>query len=174
MISELHLDFKEWPDFLPLVRSVLNNAPSPARTNVAPVTTFTGHEPTTPIQAFLRSKNLSIVTVSKARSSALPKSKNSRFVLANFIRSYATLFIAHVNDHASQQAAKSSRTSSREISYSWLFPPSTSGRNSRCVGAAYARSRKRLMFVFLRSKTCAMVSRPMFTHLRCNSTTTTR
>jgi transposase InsO family protein len=52
VISELQLRPEEWPDILPLLQSALNNAPSPQRGNVSPVTAFTGkwtlHHPSPP------------------------------------------------------------------------------------------------------------------------------
>ena len=41
VISELRMRFEEWPDLVPLVQSAINNAPSPQRGGVAPITVFT-------------------------------------------------------------------------------------------------------------------------------------
>lgn len=46
--SELQIRPEEWVDLLPLSQSVLNNAPSPQRANLSPITSFTGMAPTPP------------------------------------------------------------------------------------------------------------------------------
>ena len=68
VLSELQMRHTEWPDILPLVQSVLNNSPSPARANVSPVMAFLGREATPPIRTFLRSKTLRPVTLSEAQA----------------------------------------------------------------------------------------------------------
>lgn len=62
--SELQTRPDEWPDLLPLVQSALNNAPSPQRANVSPVTAFTGMEATPPIATFIRSSTARPVSIS--------------------------------------------------------------------------------------------------------------
>jgi hypothetical protein len=54
-MSELELRPEEWPDILPLLQSALNNAHSPQRGTISPVTAFTGMDSTPPISTFLRS-----------------------------------------------------------------------------------------------------------------------
>lgn len=54
IVSELQMEFDEWPDLLPIVHSTLNTAPSPQRGNVSPITAFTGLKPTPPISTFVR------------------------------------------------------------------------------------------------------------------------
>lgn len=61
--SELQMAFTEWRDILPLVQSALNNAPSPQRGNIAPITAFMGREPSSPITTFLRSSIVKPITV---------------------------------------------------------------------------------------------------------------
>lgn len=48
-ISELQLAQLEWPDLLPMVQSVLKNTPTKHRDNVAPITAFTGMQPSPPV-----------------------------------------------------------------------------------------------------------------------------
>jgi len=67
VVSELQMDLKEWPDLMPLVQSALNNAPSPQRGNVAPITAFTGMEPSPPIATFLRTVTTKPVTLSEVQ-----------------------------------------------------------------------------------------------------------
>lgn len=62
--SELQLRPEEWPDLLPLVQSAINNAPSPQRADIPPVTAMTGMDATTPISTFYRSSKTLPVTVS--------------------------------------------------------------------------------------------------------------
>lgn len=69
--SELQMRPNEWPDLLPLVQSVLNNAPSPQRANVSPVTAFTGMEASPPISTFIRSSTTTPVTVREAQQERL-------------------------------------------------------------------------------------------------------
>jgi transposase InsO family protein len=65
--SELQMRLEEWPDILPLVQSVLNNAPSPSRGNVAPLTAFTGQDPSPPISTFMRTETAKPVTMSQVQ-----------------------------------------------------------------------------------------------------------
>lgn len=57
------MSHKEWPDLLPVVQSVLNNAPSPQRGDVAPIASFTGRKPSAPVKTFLRRSSSSPVTI---------------------------------------------------------------------------------------------------------------
>lgn len=54
VLSELQQRPDAWPQLVPLFQSALNNAPSPQRNNVAPITAFTGRPSSTPISTFLR------------------------------------------------------------------------------------------------------------------------
>jgi len=65
--SEIQLRFEEWPDLLPLVQSALNNAPSPQRKNIAPITAFMGRAPTPPISTFLRTASVDAISVDEAK-----------------------------------------------------------------------------------------------------------
>ena len=71
VLSELQMLPAEWPDLLPLVQSSLNQSPSPQRRNYAPVTAFTGLEPTPPISTFLRSSTADTVSVDDIRLETL-------------------------------------------------------------------------------------------------------
>lgn len=62
--SELLLRPEEWPDLLPIVQSALNNAPSPQRRNIPPVTAFTGLDSSPPIATFIRSSTTTPMTIS--------------------------------------------------------------------------------------------------------------
>lgn len=64
-LSELQMDHQEWPDLIPIVQSVLNNAPSPQRGNISPITAFMGREPTPPIQTFLRTSTSKPVSLTE-------------------------------------------------------------------------------------------------------------
>ena len=69
--SELQMRPEEWPDLLPVVQSTLNQTPSPQRGNYAPVTAFTGAQPTPPIATFIRTtttKPMSISDIQKDRT----------------------------------------------------------------------------------------------------------
>ena len=63
IVSELQMKFSEGPDLLPLVQSALNNAPSPRRGNILPITGFLGRDPKPRIGTFLRTKNTETVTL---------------------------------------------------------------------------------------------------------------
>lgn len=63
ILSELHMRPEEWMDLLPIFQSALNNAPSPQRLSVLPVTAFTGLQPTPLILAFIQSSTSASVTV---------------------------------------------------------------------------------------------------------------
>lgn len=52
---------------MPLVQSAINNARSPARAHIEPVTAFTGRDPTPLIREFICSVNMSSVTVYDAQ-----------------------------------------------------------------------------------------------------------
>ena len=52
---------------MPLVQSALNNAPSPQRGNVAPITASTGMEPSPPLATFLRTVTTKPVTLSEVQ-----------------------------------------------------------------------------------------------------------
>lgn len=64
VLSELQMPKDDWPSMLPIFQSAFNNAPSPQRDNVAPITAFTDRPPSTPISAFLRSDDGTPVTLS--------------------------------------------------------------------------------------------------------------
>jgi len=70
-VSELQMRFEEWPDLLPVVQSVLNNAPSPQRGNISPITAFTGMDATPPIATILRTDTATPVTVAEAQRERL-------------------------------------------------------------------------------------------------------
>lgn len=63
ILSELQMRPEEWPDLLPLVQSALNNAPSPQRSDIAPIIAFTAMEATPPVSTFIISSIASPVTV---------------------------------------------------------------------------------------------------------------
>lgn len=63
--SEMQLRPEEWTDLLPLVQSALNNAPSPQRGNIPPLTAFTGLNPTPPISTFIRTSTCATVALSE-------------------------------------------------------------------------------------------------------------
>jgi len=67
VLSELQMGFDEWPDFVPLVQSALNNAPSPQRGKIPPLTAFTGMGTAPPISTFLRASTAKSVTVSQVQ-----------------------------------------------------------------------------------------------------------
>lgn len=64
IISELQMDFNEWPDILPMIQSILNMSPSPQRGYVSPITAFTGLKPTPPISAIVRTATSTTIEVS--------------------------------------------------------------------------------------------------------------
>lgn len=64
VVSELQMQPKEWTDLVPLIQSVLNNAPSPQRRNITPITAFTGMDPTPPVSTFILSSTCAPVLVS--------------------------------------------------------------------------------------------------------------
>lgn len=69
--SELKMRPEEWVDLLPMIQSVLNNAPSPQRANVPPVKAFMGMDPTSPISTFLRTATSKPVTLTKVQEERL-------------------------------------------------------------------------------------------------------
>lgn len=67
LLSELQFRHDEWPQLVPLFQSALNNAPSPQRKNVAPITAFTGRPSSPPIATMLRSSDSAPVTMSETQ-----------------------------------------------------------------------------------------------------------
>ena len=63
LLSELQMRPTEWTNLIPIVQSVLNHAPSPQRGNVAPITAFTGLEPTPPVKTFIRTATSTPLTI---------------------------------------------------------------------------------------------------------------
>lgn len=66
IMSELELPVNEWTDIVPVVQSALNNAPSPQRGGLCPITIFTGLEPSPPVSTFKRSATDTIISVDEA------------------------------------------------------------------------------------------------------------
>lgn len=52
IISEPQLRHDYWPQLVPLFLSALNNAPSPQRNNVSPITAFNGYPHSPPVATF--------------------------------------------------------------------------------------------------------------------------
>lgn len=69
MLSELQLSHRTLLDLVSIVLSALNNSLSYHRGYYAPLTVFTGLQPTTPIRTFTRSDNEKFVTVPDITSS---------------------------------------------------------------------------------------------------------
>lgn len=63
VVSELQMRVDEWADLLPVIQSALNNAPSPQRNNVSPITAFNGMEPSAPVNTFLRIETAKTMTI---------------------------------------------------------------------------------------------------------------
>jgi Integrase core domain/Integrase zinc binding domain len=66
LLSEFRLPFSHWPTLSRLVQSILNNSPSPQRGDLAPITTFTGRPPDSPLQSLvftLADKTLSLSAI---------------------------------------------------------------------------------------------------------------
>jgi Integrase zinc binding domain len=55
LLSEFQLRPNQWPDVARIVQSILNNSPSPQRGNIAPITSFTGREPDSPLRSLVHS-----------------------------------------------------------------------------------------------------------------------
>lgn len=66
LLSELQMQPTSWPDLLPLFQNALNNSPSPASQNIAPITAFTGLKPSPPITTFMRTDTGKPMTVDAA------------------------------------------------------------------------------------------------------------
>ena len=64
VLSELQLSPDVWPDLLPVFQSVINNSLSPQRNYIAPITSFTGQQPSPPILTFLCSETATPITIS--------------------------------------------------------------------------------------------------------------
>lgn len=75
IVSELRMDFADWTSIIPIIQSVLNQSPSPHRSNNSPVTVFMGIEPTPPIKTFIRSVDGNPVTLTDVK---LELSTNTR------------------------------------------------------------------------------------------------
>jgi len=65
--SELQLPFEDWPVLVPLIQSALNNAPSPQRRNLAPVTIFAGLQPSRPVSATIKASTGDFITFTDAQ-----------------------------------------------------------------------------------------------------------
>lgn len=57
----------DWPQHVLLFQSPLNDAPSPQRKNMAPITAFTGCPASTPVSAFLLSLDYEPVSLTEAQ-----------------------------------------------------------------------------------------------------------
>lgn len=68
VLSETQLPKDEWPQLLPIFQSAINNSPSPARSNIAPITAFTGAPPSRPIDTFMRAIDSTPVTLTEAQT----------------------------------------------------------------------------------------------------------
>lgn len=66
LLSELQMLFKEWSDLLPVIQSILNNAPSSNRRIVSPLTAFSGMEPSPSMAPFSRTTTLATMSINKA------------------------------------------------------------------------------------------------------------
>ena len=53
LLSEFRLPATEWPRLVTLIQMVLNNTPSTALGNLAPIQVFTGQEPSSPLDAIM-------------------------------------------------------------------------------------------------------------------------
>ena len=71
VVSELQMRLEEWPDLLPVVTSAFNNAPSPSRNNIPPITAFMGMDATPPIATFLRTETATLMTIEEMRHERL-------------------------------------------------------------------------------------------------------
>lgn len=67
VISELRMDFKDWPDLVQIIQSTLNSTEAPHRAKIAPVTAFTGMVATPPVSNFIISTTAKPVTLSKVQ-----------------------------------------------------------------------------------------------------------
>lgn len=67
VISEVQMDNKEWLDLIPIVQSVLNNAPSPHLGNFCSFTAFMGRNAKLPILTFFRSAMTTPITVTEGQ-----------------------------------------------------------------------------------------------------------
>lgn len=63
LLSKTQFPKEEWPQLPPIFQSAINNSPSPARNNIAPITAFTGAAPSRPIDTFIRTTDSSVVTL---------------------------------------------------------------------------------------------------------------
>lgn len=63
LVSEFQMRPGEWPDILPLVQRALNNAPSPQKKRICPITAFTRLDPTPPISTFIHTTTASQITI---------------------------------------------------------------------------------------------------------------
>lgn len=101
LVSELQMDFKEWPDLLPILQSALNNSPSPIRGSIAPITAFSGMESTPTILTFLRT---STVTSIKMKAAHRERVLNNAYLKARCAELHPIV------NNALQQNRHSSRT----------------------------------------------------------------
>lgn len=86
------MDFKEWPDILPILQSAINNAPSPQRGNFAPITAFHVIQLTPPISTFYRSETAKSITVDQLiREHAMNVNELVKLVAELHPRIYHTL-----------------------------------------------------------------------------------
>lgn len=67
LLSELQQRPSEWPQLVPLFQSAINNSPSPQRDNIAPITAFTGRQPSPPISTFLQSADSQPMTITETQ-----------------------------------------------------------------------------------------------------------
>lgn len=66
LLSELQMSQADRPRLITMIQSVIINATSPQKKNVAPVTDYTGSPPSTPISTFLRTEEFVPITMRDA------------------------------------------------------------------------------------------------------------
>lgn len=80
---ELKLCPEECRDLRPLLKSALNNAPSPQRGQVSQLTAFTGLEPQPPFQIFIRTDKGADVTIKDVQEERLMKISSLKQAVAD-------------------------------------------------------------------------------------------
>lgn len=103
-VSELRIHASEWLDLSTLVQSAFKHAPSSQRRNIAPITTFTGMQPSPPVQSFFRTGTSTPMTVTDSR-------RHKAFNIDELLKSVANFH--HIVDIALQRNHALSLNSSR-------------------------------------------------------------
>lgn len=105
IFSEMLLPHDQWPDFIPLFQSVLNQSSFLQRNNIASLTAFTGLSPTRPISTFMSSqtsRSMSVNEITMERCVEIKKLQKTMAMLHSIMKHILTANRARARANAAQ------------------------------------------------------------------------